>query len=132
MSDGTDKIPMWAERLQRLTSQSGLSQAELARRAGMNRDAFNRYHSGKTRPPRERLEALANVFGVHPSDIDPDRLTLVKRSDMKTVQPYSVTPSANGDPSWVRLRVDADVTLQTMTRILEILAGEARPDGHTY
>lgn len=124
MSDPNDKIPVWAKRLQQLTSKSGLSQAELARRAGLNRDAFNRYHAGKTRPPVDRLETLAKVFGVHPNDIDPDRLTLVKRSDVNSVQPYSVTPAANGDQHQVRLRVDTDVSFEAMTKILEILTGE--------
>ena len=121
MSDFQENVPFWARRLQELTARSGLSQAELARRAGMNRDAFNRYHSGRTRPPGARLEALAEVFSVHPNDIDPDRLTLVKRGVEKTVVPYSITPSASGDPKLVHLKVDTDVTMDAMTKILDIL-----------
>lgn len=112
-------MPVWSLAIQRLTERSGLSQAEIARRAGLTKDALNRYHSGKTRPPRLKLEALAGVFGVHPNEIDPDRITLVK-TPRPTVQPYSVARSATGDHSRVHFKLEMDMSAVGMARIIEI------------
>lgn len=114
-----EELPVWSIAIQRLTEQSGLSQAEIARRAGLTKDAFNRYHSGRTRPPRLKLESMAGVFGVHPNDIDPDRLTLVKDPRRK-IQPYSVGRSATGDHSRVHFRLEMDMSASGMARMIEI------------
>lgn len=113
--------PEWAQRIQELTKKSGLAQAELARRAGLTRDTFNRYHSGRTRPPSNKLNALAELFSVHPNDIDEERLTLRKRSDTISAEPYRVGKSSNGNPDFVHLTLNVDVHISDMSRILEIV-----------
>ncbi|MEL6463402.1 MAG: helix-turn-helix domain-containing protein [Pseudomonadota bacterium] len=118
-------LPYWAQRIQELTERSGLAQAELARRSGLTRDAFNRYHSGRTRPP-DKLLALADLFAVHPNDIDPDAVTLRKRSDARSAEPYRVGKASNGNPDFVHLQLNVDLHISAMSQILEIVNEEIR------
>ncbi len=78
-SQSGDELPVWAQNIQRLAAATGLTHAELARRAGMTRDAFHRYATGKTHPPTERVYQLADLFGVEDREIDPTRVYLRKR-----------------------------------------------------
>ncbi|MEP4123620.1 MAG: helix-turn-helix transcriptional regulator [Lentilitoribacter sp.] len=120
----THALPYFAQRIQELTDRSGLAQAELARRAGLTRDAFNRYYSGRTRPPTDKLHALADLFSVHPNDIDPDAVTLRKRADVKPAVPYRISRASNGDPDFVHIQVNADVHISAMSKIIEIVNAE--------
>ena len=119
-----DPVPYWVQRIQELTMRSGLSQAELARRAGMSRDAFNRYHSGRTRPPGDKLLVLAELFSVDPQDIDPDTVTLKMPTDVRTMEPFRVGRASNGDPNCVHLQLSVDVHISTMSKILELVNEE--------
>lgn len=123
---GEQTLPYYAQRIQDLTEKSGLAQAELARRAGITRDAFNRYHSGRTRPPPDKLHALADLFAVHPNDIDPDAVTLRKRSDVKSAEPYRIGRASNGNPDYVHIQVNVDVHISAMSRIIEIVNEELK------
>ena len=120
----SDEIPDFALNIQRLAADSGLSQAELARRAGLTRDAFNRYHTGRTRPPSDKLVALAKLFGVHPNDIDADQLVLMKRSDVRDAEPFFVSQARNGDPSFANITLNIDMRITEVSKILEIVRAE--------
>ncbi len=121
-----DALPYFAQRIQELTERSGLAQAELARRAGMTRDAFNRYYSGRTRPPQNKLLALADMFSVHPNDIDPNAVTLRKRGNAKPSEPYRIGRASNGDPDFVHIQVNVDVHISAMSKIIEIVNEEIK------
>lgn len=131
-----DELPAWARNLADLTERSGLTQAELARRAGLSRDSYNRYVRGLTRPPLKSLRALAELFGVKLSDIDPSRSaadtmpdpeSMVSRYDASDIDEryrdahYILSPTASGDPSRTRLRIDVDLSISASARIIEIL-----------
>lgn len=129
MSVDVPKIPHWAKKIKELTAQSGLSQSEIARRAGINRDAFGRYHNGVTKPPPEKLIMIARTFGLRPSDIDPDSKMLDKTEIAErpvSAQSYSISPSTTGECSNVRLSVSCDVPLSVATRVIEILHQELK------
>ncbi|EKX56467.1 helix-turn-helix domain-containing protein [Cereibacter sphaeroides] len=130
-------LPVWSRRLQELTERSGLSQAELARRAGMSRDTYNRYCRGLTRPPRKKVLALAELFGVETWEIDPLEagIAALRRESERSLealgeQPtpstpsYILSPPSSGDPRRMHLRVDADVRIETALRIAELLNRE--------
>ncbi|MBO4169561.1 helix-turn-helix transcriptional regulator [Luteovulum azotoformans] len=139
--EGGGPLPEWAVRIQELTAKAGLPQAELARRAGMSRDAYNRYFRGLTRPPVKQLIVLAELFGVAPTDIDPDRAGLVALEDAshrsyeemaggplwRSQQLYSLSPPSSGDPLKARLRVDADVPLDVAMSIIAMLQKDPKP-----
>ena len=50
--------------IQSLREQSGMSQKELAKRAGVSTGAIGNYEAGLRRPKFETIEALADIFNV--------------------------------------------------------------------
>lgn len=139
--EGGDELPVWAQNIQRLAEATGLTHAELARRAGMTRDAFHRYATGKTRPPTDRTYQLADLFGVNPKEIDPTRVYLRKERKGATgsaMQPYTLSAPLNGDPDLMHLKLEMDFRHMNLARILELVADERkwqltrdRDDGET-
>ena len=125
-------LPNWANKIRELTIRSGLTQAELARRTGVNRDAFGRYHNGVTKPPPQKLIMLARAFGVRPSEIDPEfsHLDDAELTDPAATQPYSISPPTDGNPSHVHLDVSCDLPITVAMRLIEILQTEIDEDGN--
>lgn len=127
--EGGDELPVWAQNIQRLAAATGLTHAELARRAGMTRDAFHRYATGKTRPPVDRVYQLADLFGVNPKEIDPTRVYLRKEKKGavgSALQPYTLSAPLNGDPDLMHLKLEIDLRHMTLARILELVADERK------
>lgn len=52
--------------LRKLRTAKKLSQAELARRAGLSREYVNKIEAGRYDPPLSTINALANALGVKP------------------------------------------------------------------
>ena len=50
--------------IQALREQKGMSQKELAKRAGVSTGAIGNYEAGLRRPKFETIEALADIFNV--------------------------------------------------------------------
>jgi transcriptional regulator with XRE-family HTH domain len=88
--------------------RSGLSQAELARRAGMPRSVVNVYAKGHREPGANALMRLAAAGGLQlelgerKSPVDPFRAgrILVEVLELAEALPYSPKP----DPSFPRLK----------------------------
>ena len=59
----------FAENLRRLRLEQFLSQAELARRAGLHALTVTRLEAGATAPTTRSLRALAEALGVEPRDL---------------------------------------------------------------
>jgi len=59
------------ERLRAAVTESGLTGEEVAARAGVDPKTLDRWIAGRVPHPRNR-HALADVLGVHPSDLWPD------------------------------------------------------------
>ena len=60
--DGVSLVAAWREHL-------GMTQAELARRAGMQQSAVARIERGDSRPRRATLRRLATAMGLHPGQL---------------------------------------------------------------
>ena len=64
--------------------RAGLTQEELARRAGTTQSAISRWESGSTRPPLEMLRRLVRACGldlrVGIREYDSDATTLLERT----------------------------------------------------
>jgi transcriptional regulator with XRE-family HTH domain len=124
-----DDLPPFAQKIQYFTHKSAMRQAEVARRAGMTRDAFHRYYSGKTRPPPKKLLALAEAFGVKPEEIDDGasaaELELAriqgKSRSREIRETYRLAPPSGGDPLKIRLMCDVDLTTEDAMKIVQIL-----------
>lgn len=123
------ELPVWAQNIQRLSGGTGLTHAELARRAGMTRDAFHRYTTGKTRPPVDRVYQLADLFGVEPTEIDPTRDFSRKQPRFvvgSALTPYTLSAPTNGDPDVMHIKLEMDLRHMTLARVLEIIADERK------
>jgi transcriptional regulator with XRE-family HTH domain len=59
--------PKWADIIQQLQAEAGISQREIARRSGICRSALRRALSGDVSPTLDVLEKVLDVFGY---DID--------------------------------------------------------------
>jgi transcriptional regulator with XRE-family HTH domain len=60
---------MFTENLRRLRCERFLSQAELARRAGLHALTVTRLEAGAAAPATRTVRALAEVLGVQPGDL---------------------------------------------------------------
>ena len=74
----------FSDMLRYLRKRDGLSQKELAEKAGVTRSTIGMYETGKREPDFETLEALADVFNVNMN-------TLLGKSD-SPVYPSNLTP----------------------------------------
>lgn len=59
----------FAEEIKHRLGTLGLSQAELARRAGVTERAFNHYMSGRSEPSLATLVRVSDVLGCTPNDL---------------------------------------------------------------
>lgn len=64
-----------------LVEKSGYSDAEIARRLGVNRSTISRWKSGEQSPPLPKVKEIANFFGVSPMVfVDEGRVPVVGKS----------------------------------------------------
>lgn len=124
-----DEIPEYASRLQKLQAESGRTQAENARRAGLQRDAYGRYLHGKTRPPAGKLAALARAFDVSPAAIDPEQPD-VSILDADLPPPFELRVSDRA-PGHAHVLVDAHLPVSVAQAIAEMVAAHA-PRQHEW
>lgn len=68
MSD--EELPEIARKIRDAIEKTGETQAEIARRAGINRDMMNRYVRGITRPPLPKITAIAQALDLDPRELD--------------------------------------------------------------
>lgn len=61
---------LFAERLKTLRENAGLTQYQLADKAGLDRTLITRYETGKTMPRKKAIEKLAAALDVYPSLLD--------------------------------------------------------------
>ena len=72
---------MFAENLRRLRLDRFLSQAELARRAGLHALTITRLEAGTTAPATRTLRAVAEALGLRPGDLaTPDEVAELRRT----------------------------------------------------
>jgi transcriptional regulator with XRE-family HTH domain len=70
----------FSAKLRRLRQQRFLSQAELARRAGLHKLTIGRLEAGKTAPYARTIRQLASVLGVPPEQLaSPDEAAEAQR-----------------------------------------------------
>lgn len=114
-------LPVTAQNLRTLLERSGMTQAELARRAHIARDALGRYIHGVNKPPVKRIVALAEAFGVSHRDIDPslpDELNIPRHESVYD-EIFSVHPA--GKVGHMRIKMDAELPIDVVTAIVEIV-----------
>lgn len=105
------------KRIELLRDARGLTQVDLAKAAGLKQNSISRYESGKQKPSREAVAALAQFFGVHPAAIEYGALPAMPDGPMSPVLSafLGTLEGRNATPEEViKLRAaDAAVCLET-------------------
>lgn len=86
-------LSAFSQNLARIRKHRGLSQADLAARAGLSRRMINHYETQAVQPPIEKIEAIAEALGIKPSQLlDPAVKATEKDSaiDLTGIDPRSV------------------------------------------
>lgn len=63
---------VFQQTFERLKTQSGLTDAEIARRLDVNRSTVSRWKDGTISPPLSKIKEIANLFGVSPLEFIDD------------------------------------------------------------
>lgn len=116
--------------LRQAIAAAGITQSELARRAGITRDAVSRYCTGRTPIPDGKLVILADALGVRPSLIDPDRMALdgIPRRAVGGPE-FMIRPSVDqAKRGLVRLEIAADVDIEVAARIVALMTRKLPAD----
>ena len=84
-------------RLQRLRKDRGLTLAQVAARLGVSKPTVWAWEQGKAKPVETRIDALAQVYGVHASDIVQSRISpvlfeLIARSKEQIAEAVGTSP----------------------------------------
>ncbi|WP_295634569.1 helix-turn-helix transcriptional regulator [Novosphingobium sp.] len=83
-------------RLQRLRKDRGFTLAQVAAQLGVSKPTVWAWEQGKAKPVESRIEALAAVYGVHPSDLVQSRISpalfeLIARSKEQIAEAVGTT-----------------------------------------
>lgn len=107
----------FGRRLYALMTRKGWKQADLARHAGIPRDAVSKYINGKIFPTRVSLEAVAKALGMTAEELLPNTAESSIEADVPDIEMKisSTTPKV----AW--LRVNRLVTTTTALKIMELL-----------
>jgi transcriptional regulator with XRE-family HTH domain len=70
MTDTATIHPTWARRITRQREKLGLTQQQLADRAGSTRETVIRWEKGKNQPPQPRRGHLANALEISKDELN--------------------------------------------------------------
>lgn len=110
----------FGRRVYRMMLDKGMTQSDLARAAGLERNRVSTYVRGVSLPTGLSLTKLANALGVKPTDLLHD----ARLADDPA--PYSVTASPDGTKA--RVVADAWVPAEVGAEINTLLAKHAFTD----
>lgn len=115
----------FARRVQKLMFERGLHAAEVARRAGLTRDAVSTYTTGRSLPNDKNAHKLAKVLGVSIDELLPNRIEKAIDNDPPALD-LKVSQS-NPEVAW--LRINRLVSTRTAMQIMELLTKDEVPEG---
>ena len=110
----------FARRLYKLMISKGWNQSELARQAGLNRDAVSTYMNARVLPTPQKLAGLAEALGVASEVLLPNHAEAAIDADNPS---FEMKVSAN-EPGTAWLRVNRMVTTSTAVKIAELLQSD--------
>lgn len=107
----------FGRRLHNMVMKQGWNQSELARRAGIGRDAVSTYVRGRSYPEPQTLRKLCKALNCKPEDLLPNATA----SAMDEDEPALSIREAVGHPEKVWLKVNRMATPNQALRIMAIL-----------
>ncbi|AMW34862.1 helix-turn-helix domain-containing protein [Haematospirillum jordaniae] len=108
----------FGKRLYRLMLAKGWHQSELARQAGVPRDAVSVYIRGKSLPTPVNLQKLADAIGLPTEELLPNHAEGAIDEDELPAFEMKVS---SGAPNMAWVRVNRLVSTQTAVKIAELL-----------
>lgn len=109
----------FARKVYQLMLKKGWRQSELAREAGLPRDAVSVYLRAQSLPTKGNLAKLAKALGVEPDEILPAQLLV----DQSKIPIFEIRNT--DEPGVVLLRVNQEVPLAVALKIAEMLNAKA-------
>jgi transcriptional regulator with XRE-family HTH domain len=110
----------FARALQGFMLQRNMSQADLARAAGLGRDSISSYVNGRNLPKPKSAQALADALGVTVPQIYPGAVERAVDAEIPAVELRQVA----GHPGKAWLRVNRAVSFSTAAKIIALLEAE--------
>ena len=107
----------FARRLHNMIMDRGWNQSELARRAGVGRDAISTYVRGRSFPEPATLRKLSKALSCNPEELLPNATAAAMDED----EPALSIREASGHPDKVWLKVNRMATPNQALRVMEIL-----------
>lgn len=107
------------DRIYDLMMSKNWTQSDLARRAGLPRDAISTYMRAKSFPTPRNLKALAAAFGMTPAELLPSVVEETIRNDVPSLSITSTTAAPNA--AWVHMNrmVDMDTAIKILALVKE-------------
>jgi transcriptional regulator with XRE-family HTH domain len=107
----------FGRRVYRLMIEKGWNQSELARQAGLTRDAISKYINGLSLPAPQSLEGLAKALDVEPTELLPNYVESAIEHDNPAVNLR--VSGADMTKAW--LTINRLVSYATGAAIIELL-----------
>lgn len=111
----------FGRRLNKLMLDRGWNQSDLARAAGLGRDAISTYVRGRSFPEPKSLRKLADAMSLTTEDLLPNTVAAAMDAD---TAPMLEIKQAAGHPEHVWIRVNRMVTFDQAAQIFNIIRGE--------
>lgn len=112
----------FAKRIYAHLQAKGWTQSQLARYAGLNRDAVNTYVRGRSLPSPESPNKMAKIFGVRPEELLPNYYEAAVEEAASRFEAKEV----HGEPGYMWLKVNMRVPKDVGVKIFMML--NAVPD----
>lgn len=119
--DDKSEKEAFKRRLYKLMLEKGLSQSDLARKAGLERNRISSYVRGVSLPTGLSLKKVADALGVKPGEILPDQRL--------TDAPPPVKVVFSPDHTKVRITVDTWLPTAIGTDIIKLIGDHAIAHG---
>jgi len=108
----------FGRRLQSLMMAREWNQSDVARKAGLGRDAISTYIRGKSFPEPKNLAKLARAFGLAAAELMPNAEIRAIEADQL---PMLEIKQVSGHPDKVMLRINRTVTMEQAAAIVALL-----------
>jgi transcriptional regulator with XRE-family HTH domain len=107
----------FGRRLQALMRERNWNQSDLARAAGMGRDAVSTYVRGRSLPEPKSLKKLSDAFGMEPQQLLPNTAMAAMDQEFPALE----VKQAVGHPDKCWLRINQMVSTKQAMRVMQIL-----------
>lgn len=111
----------FSRKILQLMGDKDLTQAELARRAGIGRDNITGYIRGRCLPRASHLKAIAEALNVQPDTLLEGRVFESPKEEPKADEFFAKIEQRGTDPSHVLLHVRQLVTMKQALQVMAAL-----------